>query len=219
MKPIVRNALIALAALVLLGLAGWGLSKLLSGGSDAPRKPPKITLVPTTPPPPPPPPKEEKKPEPPKPQNEPKPEMAPPKEAPPAPPSQDLKMEGPAGNGPSAFSAGRISNEDLSQIGKGGATAGGGLFNPFTNYANLMKGELQRLLGRNRELRQRMYQVEVLLWVGRDGRVTRHQLARGTGDAEFDALLDQAFQAAPSFSTPPPDQMPQPIRLRVATGR
>jgi protein TonB len=151
-------------------------------------------------------------------------EQAPPKEAPPAPPSQELKMDGPAGNGPSAFAAGKVTRDEFPSIGKGGAGAPAAapqvnsLFNPFANYATAIKGELQRQLARIKELRQQAYQVDLHLWVGRDGRVTRHELLGSTGDTDIDEMIRQAL-AGIGFSMLPPDQMPQPIRLRVVTGR
>lgn len=214
--------LIAVGAAV-LALMAWGVYSFVSKIDDKPRKAPKISLIPTAPPPPPPPPpKEEKKPEPPKELNKPPP-MEQPKMTPPA-PSADLKMDGPAGNGPSAFSAGKITSEDLSNVGKapvaatGGAGVSGG-FSPFSYYANLIKGELQRQLARNKELREMAYKAEVQVWVNRDGSVSRFDLITGTGDKELDALLKKAIESANAFSAGPPEKMPQPIRLRISTGR
>ena len=206
--------LIAAGAAV-LALMAWGIYSFVSKIDDKPRKAPKISLMPSTPPPPPPPPKEEKKPEPPKDLNKPPP-MEQPKMAPPA-PSADLKMDGPAGDGPSAFSAGKIRSEDLSNVGKGPAGPGG--FNPFSYYANLIKGELQRQLTRNKDLREMAYKAEVQVWVNRDGSVGRFDVIHGTGDKELDVLLNKAISAANAFSAGPPEKMPQPIRLRISTGR
>ncbi len=206
--------------LLLVALMGWGVSGLFSGKSKGTHKAPKISLMPTTPPPPPPPPKEEKRPEPPKDQKEIKVDQpAPPKDAPPAPPSQELKMDGPAGDGPSAFSAGKITSDDISNIGKGGAgPVASGMFNPFNNYATGIKGELQRFLARNKDLRQRAYRVDVQLWVGRDGALSRYELMGSSGDTEVDELIRQSLSTLGNFTLMPPEHMPQPIRLRLITG-
>jgi len=106
-----KMILIGLVVALLCVALGWSVYSAFAGKSSAARKPPKISLIPTAPPPPPPPPKEEKRPEPPK-QQEIK-TSAPPEQKPVAPtPTQDLKMEGAAGDGPSAFSAGRVTNEN-----------------------------------------------------------------------------------------------------------
>jgi len=210
-------ALGGLIALVALGLLVYS---LVSGKSKPTKAAPKISLIPMTPPPPPPPPKEEKKPEPPKEQKEVKEMPAPPKDAPPAPPSQELKMDGPAGDGPSAFSAGKITNEDISKVGKGPTAAAvlpaTGLFSPFGGYANQIKSEVQRLLQRNKDLRTQSYRIEVRVWLDKDGSLQRHELVGSTGDTELDSLISQTLAATKAFSQPP-DRMPQPIRLRINT--
>jgi len=214
-----RNLALFAGGAAVLALMAWGVYSFVSKIDDKPKKAPKISLMPSTPPPPPPPPKEEKKPEPPKDLNKPPP-MEQPKMAPPA-PSADLKMDGPAGDGPSAFSAGKISSEDLSNVGKGpgGPGGSGGSVNAYNYYANLIKTELQRQLNRNKDLREIPYKAEVQVWVGRDGSVSRFELVNGTGDAELDGFLKKALSGSVAFSAGPPDKMPQPIRLRISTGR
>lgn len=216
-----QNLLIGLGICLVLAILVLGGYYLLSGKSGGVKKPPKISLIPTTPPPPPPPPKEEKKPEPPKEQKEVKEvPQAPPKEAPPAPATPDLKMDGPAGDGPSAFSSGKITSEDLSKFGTGGGGDGGGkgLFNPFTNYATMIKGELQRYLSKNKDLRQKAYKVEVHVWVAADGRLTRHDLIGSTGDSDMDEAIRQALAQMGTFTGGPPADMPMPVRLRLKAG-
>jgi protein TonB len=194
---------------VVLVLVGWGVWTLLDGHSKRPPKPPKITLL-EPPPPPPPPPKFEKKPDPPKEQKEIK-EPPKPKEAPPQ-PSPELKMEGPAGDGPSAFAAGKVTSDDVSKIG-----TGNGMFNPFNNYANLIKGELQRYFSKNSELRRRHYTVEVHVWVAGGGEIKRFELIGSTGDSDTDGAIQQSMSTLKGFKQTPPANMPQPIRLRIVT--
>jgi protein TonB len=208
-----RNNLIGAAivvALVLLALGAW---KLLSGESHKSAPPPKIFLVAAPPPPPPPPPKFEKPP--PKEQHEVKVQPPQPKAAPPQ-PSPDLKMEGPAGNGPSAFGAGKITNDDVSHLGTGG-TGEKGMFNPFDNYNNLLKGELKRYLKKNSALRQRDYTVDIRIWLTRGGKISRFELVGSTGDSDTDKAIQQSLSALSSFDEPPPPNMTQPIQLRIVT--
>ena len=129
-------------------------------------------------------------------------------------------MDGPAGNGPSAFSAGKITSDDISNVGKGPAASAAppatGLFSPFGGYANQLKSEVQRLLQRNKDLRTQSYRIEVRVWLAKDGSLQRHELVGSTGDTDLDNLISQALTANQLFS-PPPDRMPQPIRLRINT--
>jgi protein TonB len=229
-----KKLLFGLGGLIVLVMLGLLLYSLVSGKSKPKKAAPKISLIPMKPPPPPPPPKEEKKPEPPKEQKEVKEMPAPPKDASPAPPSQELKMDGPAGDGPSAFAAGKVTNEDISKVGKGSGPAvtapaavtappapalpATGLFSPFGGYANMLKSEVQRLLQRSKELRNQSYRIEVQIWVAKDGSLQRHELVGSTGDADLDNLISQTLLATKAFSQPPPERMPQPIRLRINTG-
>ena len=205
--PSVRAAAV-LVLIMMLGLAGCDRQ------ADT-KKPPKISLLPDKPPPPPPPPKEEKKPEPPKEEKkEVKIEQAEKKNEPPADPA--LKMEGAAGDAPSAFASGHVTNEDLSKLGTG--TGGGSLINPFNVYAGSIKSELQRFLNRRAELKRRQYKIEVRVWVGEDGRIKNFELQGSTNDSDTDDAIRNALAALPAFSEPPPPKMPQPIRLRVVAG-
>jgi protein TonB len=125
-----------------------------------------------------------------------------------------LKMEGAAGDGPSPFAAGKVTSEDLSKLGGGGKE---GVFNPFNNYAGLMKSELQRQLARQSELRRRSYRVEVRVWVDDSGKLRKSELMGSSGDADTDDLIRQTLSSLPAFSEAPPPNMPQPIRLRIVT--
>ena len=225
-----RRWFFTLAALGMLAVLVAGIYLVMGmgmGKAGTEKKAPKITLVtPAAPPPPPPPPKFEKKPDPPKEQKEMK--LAQPEPQPDAPPpSQDLKMEGAAGSGASAFGAGKVTSDDLSKIGAGKAsgtgTGGGGgerpaMFDPYANYMNLAKGELQRFLNKNANLRRRRYALDVHLWVSGTGAVTRFELVGSSGDADTDEAVSQALAALPALSQRLPNNMPQPLRLRITAG-
>jgi len=218
-----------LLGLLVLALMAWGLMSLMGKNEkQAPKKPPKITLVAPPPPPPPPPPKFEKKPDPPKEQKEMKVDQPVVKQEQ-APPTPELKMEGPAGDGPSAFSAGKVSNEDMSKIGKSGPGSngpggpGGGIgsknsmLNPSANYANMLKGEMQRYLSKNNALKRRRYAIDISVWVSVGGGIDKFELLGSTGDADTDASIQKAITELPGFTQAPPTGMPQPIRLRIIT--
>ena len=207
-QPILIGAVVIIA-LVLTGLL---IKSLIGGKSGENHKPPKISLIPTTPPPPPPPPKEEKKIEPPKDQ---KVEQVVEQKVEQPPDNPALKMEGAAGDGPSAFAAGKVTSDDLSKLGNGG-----GLLNPFNTYAQTIKGELQRQLARRSELKRRQYRIEVRVWVDDGGKMKRYELLGTTNDSDTDDAIKSVLAALPTFSEAPPPKMPQPIRLRiVAAGR
>ncbi len=208
----------AVAALTLAAMVAGAYMVMGMGKAGVKKKAPKIALVtPAAPPPPPPPPKFEKKPDPPKEQEVKMAQPEPKNDDPP--PSPELKMEGAAGDGPSAFGAGKVSNEDLSKLGSGerGGT-GTGMFDPDANYMNLAKGEVQRFLKKNTSLRRRRYSLDVHLWVSASGAVSRYELAGSSGDAQTDEAVSQALALLPALSQTLPNNMPQPLRLRISTG-
>ena len=203
----------ALLTLALIGL-GWFIhSQMGSGGAGPKRQTVKIAVLPDTPPPPPPP-KEEKRPEPKPEENKPQPQEQKVVEAPPEP--QQLKMEGAAGDGPSAFAAGGVSSEY-----KGGAIgtgSGGSLGDRMAslNYGNAAKRDLHAFLNREESLRKAGdYKVPIALWLRADGSVERFELQGSAGDTQTDEQLKQAMNRFKGFRTPPPPNMVWPMRLQL----
>ncbi|MET3120920.1 protein TonB [Oxalobacteraceae bacterium GrIS 2.11] len=209
-----KAIIICVVALVVIA---WGLHALMGTKSNTKQKQPKISLLAPPPPPPPPPPKFEKKIEPPKDAKEVKVDQPQPKNEPPA-PAPELKMEGAAGDGPSAFGSGKITSDDLSKLGTGKGELGGVL--NFNNYSFMLKSELQRYLNKQNSLRHRQYKVEVRVWLAGNGSVNKSELVSSTGDEDTDKEIRAALASVPNFTEAPPANMPQPIRIRIiSTGR
>lgn len=205
---------------IALGLIGAAVlvHSLMGSGPTAPkRQTVKIAVLPDTPPPPPPP-KPEKPPEPkpqdntPQPQDQPK--LA---EAPPEP--QQLKMEGAAGDGPSAFSAGSVSSDY-----KGGAIgAGNGASAPsagdrakFNFYAKsaqqVLRAELDRTLARD-VIR---LGARLQIWIDASGRIDRYEV-KGLSDAAAQNQVRAAMQdISKGFRLVPPAGLPQPLEMRLS---
>lgn len=198
--------------LVLIAL-GYGVYSLISS-KPGPKKPAVTTvkLLPDTPPPPPPPPKEPPKEQPKEEPKEIKVEQPKPIDAPPEP--QNLKMEGDAGDAPSAFGSGKVSSDYNG--GDVGVKIGGskGLA-AYAFYTNKIKSSIEEAIATEKALEKEQYKLVVELWLAKDGRVEKIELVSGTGDGKKDALLQQALQTLKRISEPPPDDMPQPVKLRI----
>jgi protein TonB len=207
--------LFPLGALLLAGL-GHLVWKSLSHDSTGPkRQTVKIAVMPDTPPPPPPPPKEEKRPEPDKLENKPQPQEQPkPVEAPPEP--QQLKMEGAAGDGPSAFTAGSVSNDYKGgEIGNGAGTGSKPVDRmAFALFTSQLQKHIQASLSRQKDIKGADYRVQVLVQLDPAGVFQKVELQGSTGDAVLDDALRQALKQLPPIGSVPPN-LPQPLRLRI----
>ena len=167
----------------------------------------KVTLL-TPPPPPPPPPKVE---QPPEPEVQEEVQIDEPLEdvpdLPDAPPMGDLLGLDADGSG---------AGDGFGLIGrKGGRSILDG--DPHMQYATQLQKSIEELLLENEELRVKAYSVVAQLWVGEDGSIVRAKLARSTGDEDIDDSLVEMLTSMTMLAQSPPDDMPQPIKLRISS--
>ncbi len=217
-KPRWSPALVWPAALLVAAAVLWLIYMFLfAPQSDEPLpKPQQVTVVRLPPPPPPKPP--EKPPEPPKIKEEvkldpPKPVDAPkPAEQAEAPPPGPLGVDA-QGTGPGdGFGlAGRPGGRDITLGGSGG----GGLSQ--TLFANGVARHIAQELARLGSLRNVEYRVDLRVWLSRDGRVERYEIARSSGDADVDRMIDDGLARIAALRQPPPEGLAQPLRIRVTS--
>lgn len=211
--------LIVAAVCVLLGLGVWWAVKNIK--PEAPkRQVAKIAILPDTPPPPPPPPKEEKKPEPPK--EEPKQVMREEqvKQAEAPRPAESLKMEGAAGDGPSAFAAGSVGKDyagGTPSTGSGGPapTAADRAQERFyaNNARQLLLGEIERHLKAEAD----QLTATFAIWLDKDGGIQRFELSPSGNDSNDAALRAALDETRRQLKLPPPPAvaLSQPLRFRL----
>ena len=215
------RAAVALGFLALVGAGYWAVKGMKP--AEAPkRQVAKISILPDTPPPPPPPKPELKKPEPPK--DEPKQVMREDQvkqaEAP-KPANEPIKMEGAAGDGPSAFAAGGVSKEySGGAANTGAAGAGGGTVADRAQerlYANSARQMLRDEIERRLKSEADQLTATFAIWLDRDGAIQRFELTP-TGDAGQDKALRLALdETSRQFKLlPPPAAMTQPMRFRLS---
>jgi protein TonB len=205
-----RNLIPILSGMALMALVVGVVLFIKDILSEAPPKPERlvqqITLL-KPPPPPPPPPKVE---EPPKPEveqkiEEPEPEAK--QESDEPPPGEDLGLDADGGAGSDAFGL---------RGKKGGrGLIGGG--NGFAGYGRFLQREIQAFLAGKTELRSGSYSVVVKLWLNAEGRGNRSELAGTSGDARIDSALKLALSDGLKFRQPPPEGLPQPVKLRISS--
>ena len=194
-----------------LGLIVYGALRMMKNSSLAP--PPReqtITVIPQAPPPPPPP-KEEP---PPPPEEQPKLEEPTPKDE----PQQDQADadQAPAGDDLGVDANGSGSGDGCGLVGKKGGRGlvGGGDRNRW--FAGRVQQELQRTLAESEAMRGLKYSMVIKLWFKADGAVDRFDLQGLLPDAKSDAAFRQVVGAL-KLAEAPPEDMPQPIRLRVVS--
>lgn len=211
LKVWVKRVVLIVLGLSILGAIGYGISKLMSGGAPHKKQITTIKLLPDTPPPPPPPPPKE----PPKEQPKEAPKEVP-KEVPkPAevPPAENLKMEGAAGDGPSPFAAGQVTNDykggDVKTIGSDGGAK-------FNWYAGLVKSRIEDALEKDKAITEGQYKLVVSVWIRANGDVERVELLQSDAKAEVEAAVKSALNSMPPLREAPPEGMPQPIKLRIS---
>lgn len=218
--PLWRKALPVVLVLIVLCAAGYGLSTMMGSGAGGPKKQTvRIAVLPDTPPPPPP--KEEKKPEPPK--EEPKQimqsEQAKVVDTPPQQQAEQLKMEGAAGDGPSAFSAGSVGKDYNGQpIGTGAGAPQPTVADRtrFKYYANSARQALRTELDKTLAPELMNLGARLRIWIDDDGTITRFEVAGLTDKAVEDRLRQAMEGAARAYRLAPPAGMPQPLELRLS---
>jgi protein TonB len=211
-----KTILWVVLGLIALALAVYGISQIkLGNGPGKPRQQTVKIMLPDAPPPPPPK-QEEKRPEPkadakaqalqeqklPTPQAEP----------------QQLKMEGAAGNGPSAFASGGVSSDY-----KGGAVGiGPGGTAPVSAedrrkaqfYVNNIRRQLKEELEKHLDTDARQLEVTFAIWISTDGHLSKFELTP-SGNAKADADAQHAFEeAAKSMRLERPGDVVQPLRMK-----
>jgi len=195
--------------ILLLGL-GVYLFVASSGGVQAP-KPPEVQLISVVmPPPPPPPPEIEPPPEPevqevdvPEPETEPLADD----DSNEPPPGDELGLDADGVAGSDGFGL---------EARKGGrGLIGGGDVNQW--YASLVQKDLQRALATENEVRQGRYTVVLEIWLAPDGRIEDSEMVQGSGDSDIDQALTAVLAGGVRISRAPPEDLPQPIRLRISS--
>jgi len=163
---------------------------------------------------PPPPPKVEKPPEPEIKEEvkldepEPTPDEAPDPMADDAPMGEDLALDADGVAGGDAFGLlGKKGGRDL--IGSSGGA--------FAWYASAIQSDIQDFLSDQGEVRKKRYSVVVRLWIDNSGGIRRFELQDSTGDKTMDDSLKTALAGIDRLREKPPDDLPQPVRIRITS--
>ncbi len=138
----------------------------------------------------------------------------PPEQQPPMPPRPLSQLTAPAGSGPNPYGlqAGSGTGDVVGTQRSAEPVALANL--GFAAYGHVVAAHVQEALSHDDKLRYGHFLVELRMWLDRSGRVTRIQLMTSSGDAATDSAVTRTLSGL-SLGEPPPDAMPQPIRLRA----
>jgi outer membrane biosynthesis protein TonB len=216
MRLWVTRIVIAVLVLAVLAGIGYGIKKLFSGGATQKKQITTVKLLPDTPPPPPPPPPKE----PPKetPKEQPKEIKAPEPKPIEAPPAENLKMEGPAGDAPSAFQSGAVNNEYKGgDVNTGPKIGGKKNMAAFAWFTNKVDAQIKKALDAESGLSKVKYQVDVRVFLTAQGDIDHAELIDSSGDAEIDALIRKVLSRIPPLKESAPEDMPRKVVVRMAS--
>lgn len=204
---------LALCTLALLGL-GALFSWLLTKDTASARRqvtPPQMLTLPPPPPPPPPPPEPPPEPETPPEETvaEPDPVEPTPSEQPePKPDTADpVSMDTEAQAGTDNFGI---------RSGPGGGTSGtgaGGAGN--ATYGRYLGYVMQQAIARDDRLKKLAFRLQVDVWMAADGRITRVELNRGSGNEDADRAVVEALRQLGQVEQRPPASLTFPARVLV----
>jgi outer membrane biosynthesis protein TonB len=215
-RKLLNLVLVLVAIALIAGLALW-VRSMLGGVSTPKRQVAKIAILPDTPPPPPPP-KEEKKPEPPKDEAKQPVRDEPVKQEAPKAPDAPIKMEGQAGNGPSAFGAGTVSHEyqgGAPVVGASGGSAADRAQERF--YANSVRQLLHDEIEKHLAADAGEITASFSIWIDPDGSIRRFELQPSGNEARDQALRAAFDQTSTALRLPSHgSQMTQPMRFKLS---
>ena len=163
--------------------------------------------------PPPPPPPEEKPPEvkeekieEPIPEPEQEPEPAPNE----APPSDQLGVDGDGSAGGDSFGL-------VGRKGGNGLIGGNGTGNAFIFYGQHVQRELVSELQNSLKdkARNSRYTAVIQIWISPNGDISRVELQNSSGISEIDEALRVAISQIKGRLKPPPERLPQPLKIRI----
>jgi protein TonB len=199
-KRWMQRSLIVLGLGLFSAAVVWFAMHLAHTSEGPKRQVAKIMILPDAPPPPPPPP-DEKKPPPPKEEKTVQQQQDVQKQEAPPEPAQ-LKMEGTAGEGPSAFGAGEVKQDYIGQdIGNGSR---------YSAYGARLAQRFQEELTRHKV---HAANVRLLVWLAPDGAIQRYTIEGA--DASTERAMRAALADLNHAEEAPLADMPMPIGLSV----
>lgn len=84
----------------------------------------------------------------------------------------------------------------------------------FSDYGRVVRSEIRQALARSSEVSHRILTVQIEISIDGEGRFFNPRLTRSTGDHDLDAAVQRTLVQIRTRQ-PPPQGMPQPIRVTI----
>lgn len=99
-----------------------------------------------------------------------------------------------------------------------GRKGGRGLLDggPFAWYTSRLQKTIYDALYENEKIRKKRYSVVVSIWFENGGKVKKIELQTSSGDKDIDNEIRHTIRTL-SQADKPPEEMPQPVNLRIAS--
>jgi periplasmic protein TonB len=82
-------------------------------------------------------------------------------------------------------------------------------------YRRYLSGEMQAAIRDNDAINRRVFTAEVTVWIEPNGRLTRADVVRSTGDEKVDDQIRKSLLAMRALDAPPPSmRFPQRVSVR-----
>lgn len=89
--------------------------------------------------------------------------------------------------------------------------------NPYGYYTGQLQKAIYDALYENEKIRKKHYSVIVSIWVEDSGKIKKIEMQNSSGDKEIDKEIRSTLKSLSAMTESPPDQMPQPVNLRIAS--
>ncbi len=89
--------------------------------------------------------------------------------------------------------------------------------NPYSYFTGQLQKAIYDALYENEIIRKRHYTVIVSIWVEGNGKIKKIEMQNSSGDKSIDNEIRITLNRLSEISETPPEQMPQPINLRIAS--
>jgi hypothetical protein len=91
---------------------------------------------------------------------------------------------------------------------------GGGQRTDFTGYSHVVMSELKRALHQDPQVANRVYRVQLDIWINDRGQLRHPRFVQSTGIGGLDQAIRRVIEET-TLKTLPPKDMPQPVRFTI----